>query len=269
MPQLLRDFIQDTENLRKDISRIKTIHVNSLTKQQEIQALVDNYFRDVRPSIVTAIGPDDLVIQVDILMQEILVLSHKRTTTATFKRLLSNLKRKLIDLETAATCGPPQSAEGLTVLPVDSRIIETLAGLIPSAALAYGQALEDLADDRRKSYRGPATDLREALRETLDHLAPDSEVTSQPGFRLGPDAKGPTMKEKVRYILSHRGLPSAASETSERAIDFIEEVFGSFVRSLYNRSSLSTHTSTDRSEVLRIRDWVRIVLCELLSIQAS
>jgi hypothetical protein len=269
MPQLLRDLIQDTANLRQDISRLETIHVNSLAKRQEIQSLIDNYFRDVRPSIVTAISPDDLIIQVDTLMQEILILSHKRTAIATFKRLLLNLKRKLIELETLATCGPPQNAGGLTVLQVDSRIIETLAGLIPSAALAYRQALEDLADDRRRSYRGPATDLREALRETLDHLAPDSQVISEKGFQLERDARGPTMKQKVRYILSHRGLPGAVSETSERATESIETVFGSLVRSVYNRSSMSTHTPTDRSEVLRIRDWVRIVLCELLSIQAS
>lgn len=266
MPQLLRDFIQDTENLRKDISQIRAGHVNSLAKRKELQALVDIYFRDIRPSIV---DPDTLVIPADYIMQEILVLSHKRTETSTFKRLLSNLKRELIDLETMATCGFPQSAGGPSVPPIDTRIIETLAGLKPSAALAYEQALEDLSDERRKSYRGPATDLREALRETLDHMAPDSEVTSQPGFRLEPDAKGPTMKQKARYVLSHRNMPSGASETSERAIDFIEGVFGSLVRSVYNRSSISTHTPTDRSEVLRLREWVRIVLCELLSIPAS
>ena len=54
------------------------------------------------------------------------------------------------------------------------------------------------------------------------------------------------------------------------AAEAIETVFGSFVRSAYTRLGMSTHTHTptDRDEVLRVRDWVRIVLCELPSIQS-
>jgi hypothetical protein len=269
MPQLLRDFIKETGDLRQEISRLRTTRLNSQADQEKIQAHIDRYFRAVRPTIVTAIGQDELVAQVDTLMQKILPLSHKRTATATFKQLFAGLKRKLIDLETKATCETPESAGGPSLLPIDTHIIETLSGLKPSAALAYEQALIDLADERRKSYRGPATDLREALRETLDHLAPDSEVTSQPGFQLVPKAEGPTMKQKVRYILSHRGLSRSLSETSEQATESVETAIGSFVRSVYTRSNISTHTPTDRDEVLRVRDWVRVVLCELLAIRSA
>ena len=111
--------------------------------------------------------------------------------------------------------------------------------------------------------------MREALRETLDHLAPDSAVTSQPGFKLEPDAKGPTMRQKVRFILAQRGIAGTFSETSERAAEAVDLAVGAFVRSVYSRSSISTHQPTDRSEVLRVREWVRIVLCELLSVPAS
>ena len=261
MPQLLRDFIQATEGLHQSVARIKTTQVNSLTKRKELQALVDTYFRDVRPSIV---GPDVLVIPADYIMQEILVLSHRRTTTSIFKRLLSDLKHKLIELETTVTCGLPQN---VSVSPIDTRIIQTLTGIKPSAGSAYEQALVDLADEGRRSYRGPAADLREALRETLDHFAPDAAVTSQPGYRQDPNTNGPTMKQKVRYVLSHRG--PAGSETAENAAEAVDLAVGAFVRSVYRRSSISTHTPTERSEVLRVREWVRIVLCELLSIPAS
>lgn len=50
--------------------------------------------------------------------------------------------------------------------------------------MAYQQALLDLATPDRLSWRGPATDLREALRETLDVLAPDDEAKAMPGFKL-------------------------------------------------------------------------------------
>jgi hypothetical protein len=150
---------------------------------------------------------------------------------------------------------------------VDRRIVEILQRLVPSASFSYEQAILDDAGPKRRSYRGPATDLREALRETLDHLAPDKDVTSQPGFKLERDMKYPTMKQKVRFVLRKRGLTRTLSETPENAVDSVEATIGSFVRSVYNRSSVSTHTPTDRNEVLRVRDWVRIVLCELLEIR--
>src|SRR6202011_3268720 len=60
----------------------------------------------------------------------------------------------------------------LTTTTEDEKIIKTLEGLVPPAALSYRQAIADLSDDNRVSFRGPALELREALRETLDHLAP-------------------------------------------------------------------------------------------------
>jgi hypothetical protein len=149
----------------------------------------------------------------------------------------------------------------------DRRIIVIMQGLVPTAALAYEQALLDMAAGGRLSWRGPATDLREALRETLDHLAPDPEVTQQPGFKLESNASGPTMKQKVRYVLRRRGNQRAAVEASEAAVDSVESALGTFVRSVYTRSSVSTHTATGRDEVIRVRDFVRVALCELLEIR--
>jgi hypothetical protein len=269
MPQLLRDFIQNTESLRKDVARVKTTQVNSHSVLTEIQALVEDYFRNVRSSVTTINTVEELVRIVDSLAQELLTISHSRPLTSKLKHTLSVFKKKLVELETKATCKAPESARGSSLLPVDAHIIETLNELKPSAALAYEQALIDLSDEGRKSYRGPATDLREALREILDYLAPDSAVTSQQGYRPEAGTSGPTMKQKVRYVLSHRGPAGAFSETAENAAEAVDLAIGAFVRSVYRRSSISTHTSTDRSEVLRVREWVRIVLCELLSIPAS
>ena len=64
----------------------------------------------------------------------------------------------------------------------DDQTIKKLEALVPSAALSYKQAVLDLNDDSRVSFRGPALELREALREILDHLAPDDEVTAAPGY---------------------------------------------------------------------------------------
>ena len=68
---------------------------------------------------------------------------------------------------------------------------------------------------------------------------------------------------KIKDQLS---LSTAAVATTESAVSTIEDLLGAFVRSIYTRSSVSTHTATSKGEVLRIRDLVRVALCELLEI---
>jgi hypothetical protein len=150
---------------------------------------------------------------------------------------------------------------------VDQRIVSKLKQLVPSAGLSYEQATLDLQVSQRLSWRGPATDLRESLRETLDYLAPDDKVTTQQGFQFEPGTNGPTMKQKVRYVMKERGMSKAATQPSEDAAEAIDAAMGGFVRSVYTRSNVSTHTPTDKDEVLRVRDLVRVAMCELLKIR--
>jgi hypothetical protein len=146
-------------------------------------------------------------------------------------------------------------------------IYETLLKLIPTAALSYKQALLDLADENRISFRGAATEFREALRETLDHLAPDKEVAAQQNFKYEKDRKTPTMKQKVRFILRMRDLPDNAIKPPEDAVEIVDERIASFARSVYERSSISTHVATQKNEVLQVKNYVNTVLAELLGIQ--
>ncbi len=150
---------------------------------------------------------------------------------------------------------------------MENIIYETLLQIIPTAALSYKQALVDLADKNRISYRGVANELRETLRETLDHLAPDKVVTSQPNFKFEKDRTKPTMKQKVRYILKARELSENYLKPPEEAVEIVEELIASFTRSVYERSSISTHVTTKRSEVLQIKKYVDAVLAELLGLQ--
>lgn len=269
MIQLLRDAIGQVEALQKDLSRMKAKQVNSETDKSAIRAVVDDYFRTKRPSIAIYPSLRPLLDKIDSSLQQILVLSHRRTPVGTYRRLLSKCKATLISIESMSLTEAQPTTNNPMENDIDGIILTTLAKLLPSAAASYEQALTDLNSTQRKSYRGPATDLREALRETLDHLAPDDTVTKKPGFKLEPNTTRPTMKQKVRYILASRGQSQTLTETSERAADAIEEAVGSFVRSVYSRSSYSTHTPTDRNEVLRIRDWVRVVMCELLAIRGT
>jgi hypothetical protein len=135
---------------------------------------------------------------------------------------------------------------------------------VPNAARSFKQALIDLTDSKRFSYRGPAVELREALRETLDFLAPDKEVVKMDGYKQEPKLNGPTMKQKVRFILRARGMKDETAP--EQAASAIEEIVGGFARSVYTMSNTGTHGSKERADVMRIRRYVIVVLHDILAL---
>jgi len=255
------------EKHRKALNQVNTPQLNSTETRNTLRLLVEEYFNVVRPQIAGNSERADNIDVVDSAMQNLLELCHKRGGINKYKDLLSKIKRGLITLDTHLVSASTSEIQQSTRDPVDSKIIVTLRALLPTAALSYDQALIDLENDARISWRGPATDLREALRETLDHLAPDKDVEEMSGYKPVAGAHHPTMKQKVRFILKNRGLSKSLSEPAQHATDSIDESVGQFIRSVYTRSSISTHTPTDRSEVLRVLDFVRVVLCELLEIR--
>ena len=268
MPSPIEAFIIQLSQARKDLNKVASRQLSSQKRRCVLRGLVEDYFKNVRPSLISASEQDQDVGNVDSLMQELLVLCHKRGSVKRYQTLLSKARKGLISLDARLLLTPIGSENLGPDNSVDTMIIETLEQIVPSAALSYKQALQDLQADERFSWRGPATDLREALRETLDYLAPDSDVIAMPGYKQSPDTNGPTMKQKVRFILKSRDITKAFSTPAETATESVEMAVGSFVRSVYTRSSVSTHTPTDKAEVIRIRDFVRVVLCELLEVQS-
>src|SRR5438876_3154615 len=131
--------------------------------------------------------------------------------------------------------------------PVEQAIIDTLAALLPGASLGYQQALRDMADDNRLSYRGIAAELREVVREVLDRLAPDTDMQAA-GVAVEKGQSGFTQKQKVRHILRWRGLTENARKVPEESVRLIEELTASLTRSVYVRGSISTHVTSPAEE---------------------
>lgn len=263
MPSHVTAILADIEIERKALNAVSGPQVQSKRHRDRLRALVENYFNNVRPLIEDNTSDGSHIQSVDALMQQVLQLSHKNSATSRYKDVLRELKKHVVLLDSRLVAAPMRSAANNRQA-IDIRIVATLRALLPSAAMSYEQALIDLTQDERLSWRGPATDLREALRETLDHLAPDSDVTSAPGYKQEQNTSGPTMKQKVRYILKNRNVAKNRSSTTEDATTAVDEALGAFVRSVYTRSSVSTHTPTSKDEALRVLDLVRVVLSELL-----
>jgi hypothetical protein len=151
---------------------------------------------------------------------------------------------------------PPNSVKpkAVALTEEDQQIIAKLDALVPSAALSYKQAILDLADDGRISFRGPALELREALRELLDHLAPDGEVMAVPGYVQEKDRTGPTMKQKARFIMK-KGKRSS-SDAPEQTVTAFEEAIAGLTRAVYQLSSKATHVAGERQAVVQLRRYV-------------
>ncbi len=267
MLELVRTLRTRVAALDKSLRKLTSKQMTSQPIRREVQGLVDMYFRDARPAFLAAQVQEDTLAALDLAMRVFLEISHRSVTIPVYRAYTKSSIAELEKLEKSALLNASRPSIGSKLDEVDQRIASTLASMVPSAALSFEQACNDLRAPSRLSWRGPATDLREALRETLDHLAPDAQVETQVGFRLEKDARSPTMKQKVRFVLTMRGISKTASQSPENAVATVDEIVGSFVRSIYNRSSLSTHTPTDKDEVLRVRDWVRVALCELLEIR--
>lgn len=266
MSPALRSYISEIEKARLDLNRLKGEQLNSIKVRDSLRELVEKYFNEVRPTVISDRDQNEEIRKTDDDMQAILVLCHKRGSLKRYKQLLTEAKKRLIVVDSQVVSSSALQANSRQLDSSDSQIISTLQSMIPSAALSYHQAVIDLQSDSRLSWRGQAADLREALRETLDFLAPDDQVEEMPGYKQVKDTKGPTMKQKVRFIMKSRGVAKATSGTAETATEAVEGALGGFVRSVYTRSSVSTHTPTEKNEVLRIRDFVRVVLSELLEV---
>jgi hypothetical protein len=263
MPSHVTVLLADVEHERKALNKVQGNQLNSAASREALRTLVERYFSEIRPLVFERSPSAEHLSAVDSAMQELLTLCHKRGSVQKYKDLLREIKANLIHLESHLISSPSDPNANVRT-DQDAKIVTTLRALLPSAALSYEQALEDLKQPERLSWRGPATDLREALRETLDHLAPDADVIASPGYKQQPDSHGPTMKQKVRYILKNRGRTKGLSAPAEDAASAVDEQLGNFVRSVYTRSSVSTHTPTDKAEVERILGLVRVVLGELL-----
>lgn len=256
----IETLLEELNKLRKQINGGTNKQIQSDGETSGMRSLSVMYFK-ARAGVE---GVSQLN-EADGLFRDLASMSRGKPSRPKVLGMLADARKLLVALEGVVMSAQTSKSTGRKTV-TDEMIIETLRELCPTAGSAYSQAMTDLASSERESWRGPATDMREALRETLDKLAPDDEVTSVPGFKLEKDARGPTMKQKTRYILKKREMSSGAMTAPEKAVEGIEEIIGGVMRSVYQRSSLSTHTATTKDEVLRVHAWVRLVFCDLLEI---
>ena len=271
----MNNIASGIHELRDHVARMKKALGDGSAKQVRservrgvVKDLVGHYFNDVRPDLKKAGLDNESLGGLDKWMQDLLSLAQRSALRSIYRTTIRSMESEINGVELAAlTAGSTdQVSTGIELDARESRIVNTLEAMVPTAARSYEQACLDLRNMHRKSYRGAATELRETLREVLDHLAPDKAVASQEGFALERNQQKPTMKQKTRYVLVSRGMSKALTQTPEAAVGVVEESVASLARSVYKRSSVSTHVGTTRQEVQNIKAYIDVVLAELLEL---
>lgn len=252
-------------SLEIELKRIKSTQIKKGKVKDLSKEIIDFFFREVRQPL-EEVEWEEETYKLSNLMEDLLDLLQKSGSTNKYRKIVKDINKLLLTAEKiylfSYSNPKPQSKVNIT----DLAILTTLKQMLPSAHDSYKQALFDIDNSNRDSWRGTATDMREALREVLDYLAPNIDVMSQQHFKLEKNMTEPTMKQKVKFVLSNRNLHKNAIDSSSQLIELIETITGSFVRSVYNRANVSTHIKTELEEVKKLRNYIRLCFCELLSI---
>lgn len=258
--------------LRAALRGNTAVNVNTLVLRAQARDLVQSWFRAVRPYLETIGLPAERISAIDLAMQRILKLSLAPNAKATYIGEVDKVREAWpeleLDVEQQRGQLIRQAAESqIQITTVEQRILETLPKIgLPEAAQSYRQVLVDLAEAGRLSYRGTATELREVVREVLDHLAPDADVMAAPGFKLQGNLKAPTMTQKARFILKKRGMGETARQAPEDAVELLEEQIASLARSTYVKGAASTHSVTTLETARGFKGYADAVLAELLQV---
>ena len=145
----------------------------------------------------------------------------------------------------------------------ESAILERLRRVSSPLADSMEQALRDMNDHSRLSYVGPAGEVREVMRATVQLLAPNSAIRDQPWF-VGIEQGGkrnPSQAERTRYAVQQRG----GSKEQVKDLDaLIDQLVGQIGRSTYIVGSAALHAGTNRESVWKLTGWVWAVLDEVL-----
>lgn len=256
------------------VTQVAAARVSSSEPREAAKQLVQHYFRSVRGELTNLrIDPSGLE-AMDDYMQELLRLANGQGNKSAYMKAFKGARATRARLESDREMRLGQrislvQVEQVALTGVEQSIHDALERLIPSAALSYRQALADLADRDRISFRGTANELREAFREVLDHLAPDEDVIEAAGFEFEKGQTRPTQRQRVRYILAAGGSSKTSQKVPEETSSLVEGLIASLARSTYERTSLSAHVSSARREVQQLKMYVDSVLAELLDIHKS
>lgn len=223
--------------------------------------ITKSYFEIVRPLLIGIQNRAGLVEEIDFVMHGLLTLAtgnrEKEAYLGHTTELMPYLLEAMVDLMKAG-------GSVLVLSQTERAILATLGTMLPVTGASYEQALRDLSSGGKVSWRGTGSELREVLREVIEHLAPDDQVCAVPGLQIEQGQRRPTQRQKVRHILRARRAGSGAVAVAESSLQLIDEATASLARSTYQRGSATAHACASDNEIKNLKRYVDALLAELL-----
>jgi hypothetical protein len=267
----MADALLGLDEMNRHIAALSSAAISGRSKhlagsiaQPIARAIATTYFESIRTSLDSVKSRAGLVDEIDFVVQQILQLASGQREKQAYIGQLNELRPFLLEatIDLMKSRGNPS----LVLSETERAILDTLASLLPSCAASYEQALRDISQGARVSWRGTATELRETLREVMDHFAPDEKVSTAPGFQPEAGQTRPTQRQKVRYILKARRSSGAAVAVAEASLEIVDGSVAALARSTYQRGSVSTHIATTSKEIRNLKRYIDALLAELLEV---
>jgi len=265
------EFAERLRELESLLSQSRAHTIRGARIREAARALAQQFFREVRPYLISLGIQEAAITRFDAPVRGLLEISHRHAERRAYVQRVADVRQSFTDIAPLREMHVGRGGSvGVAVLtPVEERIVRTLERLNALAAQSYLQATTDLSGAPRHSYRGVAHELREALRETLDHFAPDADVMAEAGFQLEAGQTRPTQRQKALFVLRKRRMSVGARRAPEQAVAMVEELGAAIARSAYTRGSISAHGSATATEVRQMKMYVDAVLAELLEIHGQ
>jgi len=262
------EFIDVLERLHVRLQARNTPEI-SQSERTNIRSVVGAWFQQYQPSAVRVIGAENLQ-SMDERMQTLLTLATGDSSRRTISRFVSSTGRHfrenlLVPLSRAYwSIAPERSPAGR-----DEEVATRLKELDSQLADSYEQAVIDIEDPERISYRGSAAELREVLTGVLHTLAPNQQVEATEWYREARRSgtrteSTPTRAERAKFILRSRAQGSAVTESAESYMTTVEERLGAVINVTYKRGSAATHGGTEQDELVKLLPYINALLRELL-----
>jgi hypothetical protein len=263
------EFLDVLERLLTRLSTGTSREISGQGKKH-LRSLIQAWFAQYRPAFIEVVGEDQTISSMDEKMQELLKLTSgdtaRRTVVRFCKAIMRHFKENLLVPLSRAywSQAPERSSAGY-----DDQVAVSLKSLDADLADGYEQAILDLENDERLSYRGTAAELREIVTDVLHHLAPTDQVQAtewykearRSGARKEPT---PTRAERTRFILRARAQGSAVTGAAESYMTTVEERLADVVNVTYRRGSAAVHAGAEREELVKLLPYINALLRELL-----
>ena len=265
----ISSFKNELSNFYTDIRKLNSKQIQKKSFKDKGKKIVKRYFNEIRPKILSQTIERNYFNTLDFQFQNLLSLTNANSLRSKYLSIVKTIRKELDQVEARIiTSGQINQTSRAEFSDFEKSVLFTLEKLPCPADLSYKQALLDIRDNSRISYKGTANEMRETLREVLSYLAPDEKVKSQEGFTFEKGADKPTQKQKISFILSQRNISKAYKKAPAEAVEIIENK-GNFTRAVYNRASMSVHGQYTREEIMRLKKYLDIVLSELLELPES